>query len=992
MNPFRLPILLLSLLLSVCSLQAQEKKRDFFIYGAIFQKFTHSRIKDVHAELLRTDSTVIDTMRTSEHTIWGKYPGCWNFNIGQLGKPARYIVRLEKEGFQPVYIDIPEMDYAQEKDKWSHDFGICEMSLPPRKRTPTQLGEAVVKASKVAFYYKGDTLVYNASAFELAEGSMLDALIQRLDGVTLDENGEIKVNGRHVDKLLLNGKDFFDDNRQLMLDNLPAYMVKDVKVYEKETDEMRFMGKSREKNRDEMPYVMDVKLKKEFSIGWVANAEAGYGTEDRYLGRLFLMRFTPRSQLVALGGINNLNDARRPGQNTSWTPDAMPTGNVVNRTGGADYNFEDELTQFKYRASFTGSHQTSNNYTETASEDFITGGSTFGRSMNHQHTANSSLNLYQNLAFETKKMHMEHSLDGTWWHYRSRSKMANASFNADPSLYMPNSAQLLDSIQGPAGGDLLRRLAVYRTLNNTRSNSEGGSVGYDMGIYMKRGWVISVGGKYHTEKSTLFDHYLIDHPYSGTASDFQNRYDRTSPNRKSRYGMTASHNQYLGKNQLFRLVSDFSFKQDNNRLTAAYYRLDRLSEWADNADHALGTLPSETGWMEQTRDSENSYFMHNINTTAKASLALFYYVPLKEKASNEGKSLTIKLSTPFEAYHQWLDHQRYTYDRTTHRTDLKFLPEASISYSIDNYAGEARLAYRMTQQSPDLFSQLMDFPNDRDPLNIYNGNPDLHRSTTHYIEASYSRYISSKQVTYNVGLSHKNTKMGFARGYTYNRQTGVRYYRPQNVDGNHTTTFNTSYSTPFDHQKRLKFTTRTYVLYQQGVGLITPMDEVDGTLQPEAVPTRSTAHTWWCTENVELRYTFEKFSLGVNGYLGYNNTNSKRPGFVSQNIWDYSYGLTLQSKVVWGIDLSTDIKMYSRRGFTDPSANRNDLVWNLRLSRSWGKQGLTFMIDGFDILQQLSNRTFSMTSSGLWESYRNALPSYFVAHVLWNLNKKPKKN
>lgn len=989
MNIPRLTLIILCLTGSISCMHAQVEKRDFFIYGAIFQKFTHNRIKDVRAELLRTDSTVIDTMRTNEHMIWGKYAGCWNFNIGQLGKPSRYIVRLRKEGFQPTYIDIPEIDYTAEKDKWAKDFGISEMSLPPRQRTPQQLGEAVVKASKVAFYYKGDTLVYNASAFELAEGSMLDALIQRLDGVTLDDNGEIKINGRHVDKLLLNGKNFFDDNRQLMLDNLPAYMVKDVKVYEQETDEMRFLGKSREKNRDEMPYVMDVKLKKEFSIGWVANAEAGYGTEDRYLGRLFLMRFTPRSQLVALGGINNLNDGRRPGQNSSWTPETMPTGSVVNRTGGADYNFEDEMTKFKYRASFTGSHQTSDMYNESASEDFITGGNTFGRSMSHRHTANSSLNLNQELSFETGKIRMSHLLDGMWWHNRSRSKTANASFNADPSLYVPNSAQLLDSIQGPAGNTLLRRLAVYRTLNRTRNNSEGGSVDYRMSMLTKKYWQVSANARFSSDQSTLFNHYLIDHPYSGASSDFQNRYDRTSPNRKSNYGLSASKNKVFGKNQDFFFSTEFSFNQDNNRLTASYYRLDRLSEWANNTDHALGTLPSETGWMQLTHDSENSYFVHSINTTVKATPALSYYVPLKEQ---KGKNLTISLRAPLEADLQWLDHQRSTYDRTTHRTDLKILPQASISYSFENYAGEASLSYRMTQQSPDLFSQLLDFPNDRDPLNTYNGNPDLHRSTTHHIEASFSRYISSKQVTYNVGLSHKVTKMGFARGYTYNRQTGVRYYRPLNVDGNNTTTFNARYSTPFDRQKRLKFSTRTYVMHQQGVDLITPIDEVDGTLQPEAVPTRSTVQTWWCTENMELRYTFQKFSIGVNGYLGYNNTNSKRPGFVSQNIWDYTYGLTLQTTVVWGIDLSTDLKMYSRRGFSDPSGNRNDLVWNLRLSRTWGKPGLTFMVDGFDILQQLSNRTFSMTSSGRWETYRNALPSYFVAHVLWRINKKPKKD
>ena len=76
------------------------------------------------------------------------------------------------------------------------------------KEKEIALGGIVVKSTKVKFFYKGDTLVYNADAFQLAEGSMLDALISQLPGVELKDDGRIYVNGRFVDNLLLNGKDF----------------------------------------------------------------------------------------------------------------------------------------------------------------------------------------------------------------------------------------------------------------------------------------------------------------------------------------------------------------------------------------------------------------------------------------------------------------------------------------------------------------------------------------------------------------------------------------------------------------------------------------------------------------------------------------------------------------------------------------------------------------------------------------------------------------
>ena len=140
-----------------------------------------------------------------------------------------------------------------------------------------QLNEVTVTATKLKFHYKGDTLVYNADAFRLAEGSMLDALIEQLPGAELQNNGQIFVNGRKIDALLLNGKDFFRGNNRIMLDNLPNYMVNTVNVYDKQSKQSEFLGYS----LGDEQYVMDVKLKKQYSIGWIGNIAGGAGTEER---------------------------------------------------------------------------------------------------------------------------------------------------------------------------------------------------------------------------------------------------------------------------------------------------------------------------------------------------------------------------------------------------------------------------------------------------------------------------------------------------------------------------------------------------------------------------------------------------------------------------------------------------------------------------------------------------------------------------------------
>lgn len=146
----------------------------------------------------------------------------------------------------------------------------------------------VVTGTKIKMTYRGDTIVYNASAFNLPDGSMLDALIRQMPGAELKSNGDIYINGKKLDYLLLNGKDFFKGKNKVMLDNLPYYTVKELKVYNKQTDKSEMLGENVEKK----DYVMDVSLKRQYNRGLMANAEVAGGTKERWMARLFSLYLT----------------------------------------------------------------------------------------------------------------------------------------------------------------------------------------------------------------------------------------------------------------------------------------------------------------------------------------------------------------------------------------------------------------------------------------------------------------------------------------------------------------------------------------------------------------------------------------------------------------------------------------------------------------------------------------------------------------------------
>lgn len=294
---------------------AQEKReRAILLMGYVEDSFTGEALRKTLVELYKEDGSLVDSTRTSLSFMNGERRAVFNFKKVASGN---YNIRFSKTGYQRF--DLPLTLKVSSRE--------TERSIKPvlLKKNPKEimLKEATVTASKVKFFYKGDTLVYDADAFQLSQGSMLDALIKQLPGVTLDERGRIRVNGRFVESLLLNGQDFFRKDRSIMLENLPAYTVKNIKVYKRDADEMLRMI-DRESIKKSL--VMDVILKRKYSIGWLANTEWGYGSEDRYLGRLFALRFTPHSRIALVGNLNNINDNRKPGEDNSWTPDQLSTG------------------------------------------------------------------------------------------------------------------------------------------------------------------------------------------------------------------------------------------------------------------------------------------------------------------------------------------------------------------------------------------------------------------------------------------------------------------------------------------------------------------------------------------------------------------------------------------------------------------------------------------------------------------------------------------
>ncbi len=217
--------------------QTNEKRGSINLWGYVVDSFLQTGLDGAKVTLMTADSTVVDSIRTYP------YDGNALFHFSLPAKTQNIILRAEQEGYETGYVSMKVRYYKREKEVYAPWINLKKRN----SMLEQSLDEVVVTASKVQLVWHGDTLVYNADAFNVPQGSMLDGLIRQLPGVTLKDNGEILVNGRRVDYLTLNGTDFFKGNNRMMLDNLPYYTVKNIKVYDKSTDVSQFLGYDAEK-------------------------------------------------------------------------------------------------------------------------------------------------------------------------------------------------------------------------------------------------------------------------------------------------------------------------------------------------------------------------------------------------------------------------------------------------------------------------------------------------------------------------------------------------------------------------------------------------------------------------------------------------------------------------------------------------------------------------------------------------------------------------
>ena len=965
----------------------KEKKAveyDTWMLIHVKDHLTHENVENVTAELLlAADSSLVDTLRVGygfDTTVYF-----------QAKKPGKYIVRLSSKDYVTAYANLD----ATRLHKRERHRALPDVYLrKPAKKLEVELGEVVVTSTLLKFYMDGDTLVYNADAFPMAEGSMLGELMKKLPGVEVEDGGVIKVNGRKVESMLLNGKDFFDDDRELLLENMPSYMVKSFNTYERAPENAT--GAVRK------TYVMDVRLKKDYNTGWVANAELGGGAtfydnsdghkDGKHLGRLFGLRFTDHSRLVAYVNANNLNDSHKPGREGDWNQLRQSGGLTSSVSAGMNYRYEQDRNlpkRYEYEGSIDGSYSDTNDESQTSRATFLDNGNTYGRSFSVSRDYNWKLDTQHKLIYNQKKVgELLKDFSVSFTPKLSYNRWRNRTYNANATLAEDVASQLgkswMDSIAAPNAGGLLKRYAINRTLSTNHGNGHhmnltgSGYIAVTPAYNDFLGFLMNVESRTTDRVSDNYEHYRLDYPTDDTRpTDFRNRYmPRKSATRY--LGLSPKVSTKLKRNDNYNqnISLGYGYTYEHNDDDSPLYLLNRLEGWELPDSHPLGMLPSAEE-MLMAMDRSNS--SHSVSTKHTQKPTISYSYSHYSVKTSTGHNLQATLGMD-------MAHERQNYQQGTQVDTLMtrntVLLNGSVSFFLnDNKGGRSISTYYTFNVSAPSMTSLLDIRNDSDPLYITLGNPNLRNATNHYASFNYRDKLG--KTLFYVSIVGNLQTNAVAYGFIYDRETGIRTTKPENVNGNWTIHPESGIDLPLDKKDRWRLKENLDYRYTHSVDLV----GTDAAMKA----TRSTVGSHYLTDKLSLRYRpTSKLEFGASGSLTYQHSTSNRESFQTLNVFTYHYGANAQLELPWNFQVSTDLTLYSRRGYSESSMNTNELVWNARLAKRILHGNLTLMFDGFDLLGNLSNVRRTINAQGRTETFYNVIPSYGLFHAIYRLNKQPK--
>ena len=957
--------MLTAMLLMVClGVNGQSK---FNVKGTVIDKSNNEAIISATVQLLALpDSTFTTGVATDAMGA---------FELKDV-KKDHYTLKITYVGYVTKYVDL---DLNTQKSK-KVELGYITLATDAVLLKGTEI---TANAAKVQV--SGDSLVFNASAYRVPEGSTLEALVKQLPGAKVDKDGNITINGKTVSKILVDGKEFFLNDKDVAMKNIPTDMIDRIKSYDRKSDLSRVTGI----DDGEEETVLDLTVKKGMMNGWFGNVNLGAGTQNRYSERFSINRFNDNFQATLLGGTNNVADMGFGGGGGRWG--GWNRGlRKSNELGGSYATTSDKLeTGGSIRYRYDGS----DNQNRSSSESFAATRGSFSESLSKSLSSGARVN--GNFRLEWKPDTMTNIIfrpNISYSRNRGFSNSSSGSYDSDPNLVTTDALTYNDEIsQLSAGGTTAMASGIVADLmnivvntNTSRSQSYSNNTNANGTLQFNRKFnsqgrnlTLRLNGGFTDGHSRQLSAANISYNSLGTNQQ-NNRYYRT-PSKSLNLSAQVTYSEPIADRTYLQFSYQYSYSYNkNNRkayifesqayqdlsnaLQAHRYNIPAILRFMDEMQYVLDGTDSVANRLSQYSEYRN--YNQTINVSFR-KVRDSYNFSIGLDAMPRRSTLNYKYMG-----HEYPEVTRNTFD---------LAPRINLRWNFDKQTNlNVRYNGRTSQPS---MTNLLDIRDDSDPLNITLGNTGLKPSFSHNINVNFNTYNADRQQGIYTWAYFSSTHNSISNKTTYDAQ-GVRITRPMNINGNWYTGGGAGFNTGLGEEKAFSFDIDADASFSNNVGFYNNI-----TSMTDNTDIKSVTKELSLGSGIELSYRNDIIYAAVNGHLDYSHSKNNVNAMANTDTYDFSYGAELEWTMPWGTMFTTDIGMSSRRGYAQREMNTNELLWNAQLSHSFLRgKALTVMVEWNDILREQTNISRNISALMRSDSRYNAIYSYGMLRVIYKFS------
>ena len=561
---------------------------------------------------------------------------------------GRYTLKITYVGFKTYTKQLNIRD--------GKDYSAGTITLEP---DAIMLKGATVTARASKVTLKADTFMYNASAFRTPEGSVVEELVKRLPGAEVSDDGTIKINGKEVKKILVDGKEFMTGDTKTALQNLPTNIIERIKAYDQQSDLARVSGIQ----DGEEETVLDFGIKKGMNKGLMANVDLGIGTKKRYAGRGMGAVMKDNLKVMLFTRANNVNDMGFPGGGGGGRWGQQRQGLNATKMVGANVNYEIK-DKFKLDGSIRWNHSNGDQLAKRSSEQIYDATtSAFSNSVSRVFSRGNSWNAQMRIEWQPDSM--TNILFRPTLRINSNDGLdlsEEATFDKDPYQYVSNPLEELGQLIDLG---IVKNNRVQNNVSYSDSKNLGGMLQFNRKLSSTgRNITLQLNGNWSNGGSqSINDAVVMFYQYENDSSYITRRYNDT-PTKNWNYRARLTYSEPIFRQVYLQFIYQYRYdytKSDRSTYDFSYAPISPI--WTPDY-RTWDTYLAPYQPIEGYRDDDLSRFSEYRNYTH--NLELMLRVVRKTYNFNVGVRLVPQKS------HFVQDYQGHHSDTT--RTVTNFTP------------------------------------------------------------------------------------------------------------------------------------------------------------------------------------------------------------------------------------------------------------------------------------------------------------------------------